>query len=78
MAREKRYPPMGFPDRLNTAIHDKNYSRKYVAMRVGLERKSIYTYVWGDSMPDVLTLARLCKLLDVSADYLLFGEEAKQ
>ena len=49
-----------------------------IGRRIGFERKSVSAWINGDYAPNVLALARLCKLFRVSADYLLFGEEDKK
>lgn len=46
-----------------------------LASMIGKERKVIYSYLYGDTTPDALTLARLCVALDISADWLLFGKD---
>lgn len=63
----------GFADRLRDEMYDKNITQVELSERIGMERKSIGKYVNGESTPNCLFLARICKYLDVSADYLLFG-----
>lgn len=64
---------IGFADRLNQAMYDRDVNATQLAKLVGMERKTVYSWQWGDSMPNSLILARICKVLGVSADYLLFG-----
>lgn len=64
---------IGFADRLNQAMYDRDMNASQLAKLVGMERKTVYSWQWGDSMPNSLILARICKVLGVSADYLLFG-----
>lgn len=64
----------GFADRLSKLMHDRNISGKRLADLIGMERKAVYMWTNGYSMPNSLILARICKVLNVSADYLLFGE----
>lgn len=66
---------VGFSDRLNQILYDRNISAQKLAKLVGMERKTVYTWTNGYSMPNSLILARICKVLNVSADYLLFGEK---
>lgn len=73
MAKVKRYPPTGFPERLNQAIYDRGLTKAGVAREIGVDRKSIILYTYGESTPDVTVLRRLCTVLNVSADYLIFG-----
>lgn len=65
---------VGFADRLAKTMHDKEINNTQLAYKIGMERKSVSYWVNGYSMPNSLILARICKVLDVSADYLLFGE----
>lgn len=74
MAKVKRYPPAGFPERLDQAIYDRGLTKAGVAREIGVDRKSIISYTYGDSTPDVDILRRLCTVLSVSADYLIFGK----
>lgn len=67
---------IGFSDRLARAIYDSGLTCTEIANRVGCERKSIYAYRDNESNPDVFTVASLCCVLGVSADYLLFGKKA--
>lgn len=65
---------VGFADRLNEAISDIGMSQKQLAEMIGMERKTVSMWVNGYLMPNSLILARMCKVLNVSADYLLFGK----
>ena len=65
---------VGFADRLNEAISDIGMPQKQLAENIGMERKAVSMWVNGYSMPNSLILARICKVLNVSADYLLFGK----
>ena len=78
MAKQHYNQTIGFADRLNQAMYDKDMSGVQLAKLVGMERKSVYSWQWGYSMPNSLILARICKALDVSADYLLFGSGGGQ
>lgn len=66
---------VGFADRLENEIFRNGISKKKLAEMVGVDRRTIYEYCWGSIMPNALTLAKICKALNVSADYLLFGEK---
>ena len=63
----------GFPERLTLAIEDAEVSTRQLCDCTRKDRKTIYAYKNGDTSPDALTLARMCCLLRVSADWLLFG-----
>ena len=67
----------GFPERLTLAIEDAEVSTRQLCDCTGKERKTIYAYKNGYTSPDALTLARMCCLLRVSADWLLFGKKKK-
>lgn len=64
----------GFSERLKSEMENKKMTRKTLAERICMERKSVYSWVDGYSMPNALILAKICKVLNVSADYLLFGK----
>lgn len=68
---------VGFADRLQQAIYDKEISKKKLAELIGCDRRSVYEWCWGNTMPNSLLLARMCKVLNVSVDYLLFGERGQ-
>ena len=74
MAKKHYNQTVGFADRLNKAISDIGMSQKQLAEKIGMERKAVSMWANGYSMPNSLILARICKVLNVSADYLLFGE----
>lgn len=65
----------GFPDRLAEAIKTSGLTCAQISKIVGRNRKMIYDYKNGHHSPDAVVLAKLCKLLNVSADWLLFGEK---
>lgn len=67
---------IGFADRLSRAIYESGLNCTEIANRVGCDRKSIYSYRDNESNPDVFVVAKLCCVLGVSADYLLFGKKA--
>lgn len=66
---------VGFADRLVKAMYDNKVNNKQLAERIGMERKAVSMWVNCYSIPNSLILARICKVLNVSADYLLFGEK---
>lgn len=75
MAKKHYNQTVGFADRLNEAISDIGMPQKQLAEKTGMERKAVSMWVNGYSMPNSLILARIYKVLNVSADYLLFGEK---
>lgn len=65
----------GFPERLNKAIGKADLSIYDICQRSGIGRTTIYNWLNGISCPNIIYLAQLCKVLNVSADYLLFGKK---
>ena len=59
----------GLWERINAEIQKQNRTKKDVAEQCGFDRKTLYGY-HNLSLPN---LAKLCKELNVSADYILFG-----
>ena len=78
MAKKHCNQTIGFAERLEQLLYDKNLSKKELGELIGVERKTVYSWLWGDTMPNSLYLARICKVLKISAEYLLFGEERGQ
>jgi transcriptional regulator with XRE-family HTH domain len=76
MAKLKHYLiNNGYLRRLNDAYILSGFNAVELGKIIKKERKTIYSYLHGDTTPDALTLARLCAALDISADWLLFGKE---
>lgn len=62
----------GFGDRLKGAIKKKNINYVQLSKRTGIDRKTIMNYCNNQSSPTGCAyLMRLCRELNVSADYLL-------
>lgn len=61
----------GLWDRINNEIYRQNKTKKGIAERCGFERRNMYGYN-NLALPN---FALLCKELNVSADYLLFGKK---
>ena len=61
----------GLWDRINDEIYRQNKTKKEIAERCGFERKNLCGY----DNPSLPVFALLCKELNVSADYLLFGKK---
>lgn len=77
MAKKHYNQTIGFADRLSSSMMHKHINNTQLAEMIGMERKSVSLWVNGYSMPNSLILAKMCKVLDISADYLLFGEKEK-
>lgn len=74
---KRNYPPEGFVDRLNEVINKSGLRMIEIRRRVNISDSRLYGYVNGEITPSLMILARLCVVLNTSADYLLFGEEKK-
>lgn len=73
MASVKHYPPEGFTKRLHQAWIDSDMEITQLSNITGISRSSVYAYIIDGCVPNATALASMCKALDVSADYLLFG-----
>lgn len=67
--------PEGMPERINDCICKSGLYCTEVAKLLGVERKAIYNYRTGETVPNATIIARMCNLFNVSADYLIFGVE---
>ena len=63
----------GFPERLVEAMEASDMNCVELGKLIQRDRKAIYMYRNGDVAPDVLTVARMCAVLHISADWLLVG-----
>lgn len=52
-------------------------SRKTLAELCGLSKNMIGRYERGERIPDINTLANICDVFDVSADYLI-GRDGRE
>lgn len=57
--------------RLRESIKNATLTQKEIAKAVNVSPQTISKYMKLDIFPALDTLAKLCKLLDVSADYIL-------
>lgn len=57
--------------RLRECIKNSGISQKVIAQEIGVSPQTVSKYMKQDIFPALDTLAKLCKLLDVSADYIL-------
>lgn len=72
---KRKYEFKEFAERLALAIYNSGKSQLEVGKACGLTKNSIYQYTDGTSLPNAYVLAVLCAVLNVSADYLLFGDK---
>ena len=51
--------------------HEEEYTQREIAAATGVSAQTVSRYMTDDIFPALDTLARLCEVLDVSADYML-------
>ncbi len=57
--------------RLRTSIKQCGIEQKEIARLIGVSPQTVSKYMCKDIFPALDTLAKLCKIIDVSADYIL-------
>ena len=57
--------------RLRESIRHSTLSQKEIAKSINVSPQTVSKYMKQNIFPALETLAKLCKLLDVSADYIL-------
>ena len=62
-------------NRLRTAIKISGMHQKDIAKQIGVSAQTVSKYMKDNIFPALDTFAKLCKVLDVSADYILGIEE---
>ncbi len=58
-------------ENLRDAIKNSTIPKKVLAEKLGVNPSTISKYLHEDKFPSIDTLANLCQILDVSADYIL-------
>jgi len=71
----KQYQPEEFSTRLHEAYIKSGLEITEISKRTKIARSSVYGYMYYGVTPNITALAKLSTLLNVSADYLLFGKE---
>lgn len=69
------YPPEGYAERLADAVLQSGKTITELANEAEISRSGMYGYIYNGNCPNITTFARICKSLNVSADWLLFGKE---
>ena len=78
MNEKKVYTVYGFPERLHSLIYSGyEWNPTTLAKAIGLNRKSIYRWLNGESAPNIVYFMRLCDIFHVSADWLIYGRGNK-
>ncbi|MDD7214267.1 MAG: helix-turn-helix transcriptional regulator [Clostridia bacterium] len=57
--------------RLREIIKDSQYTQRDIAKAIGVSAQTVSKYMKKNVFPALDTLAKLCNLLEVSADYVL-------
>ena len=57
--------------RLRECISRSGFSQKAIAAQIGVSPQTVSKYMCEDIFPALATFAKLCKTLDVTADYIL-------
>lgn len=65
---------MNFNERLVCARKEKGFSQESLGEKLGLSRQAISKWETGESKPDLDNLIALCEQLDISIEYLCFGQ----
>lgn len=57
--------------RLRECIKNSHFSQREIAKSIGVSPQTVSKYMKQNIFPALDTLAKLCKLLEVSSDYIL-------
>jgi transcriptional regulator with XRE-family HTH domain len=60
-----------FAIRLKELRNEKNFTQRKIAELMNVSQVSYLHWEQGKTQPDIENIIKLCKLFDVSADYLL-------
>lgn len=74
MAKPSNLFVEGLWERINQEIYNQHRTKASIATQCGFDRRNICGYDDKGTNLHLVYFARLCKALNVSADYLLFGE----
>ena len=65
-------------DRITAARKLAGLTQEQLGELLGVTRQAVSKWESGQTVPDAVTVARLCKALHVSADYVLLGKELEE
>ena len=65
-------------ERIRQLRSGKGMSQEQLAEALHISRQAVSKWETGESVPDTERVMLLCRVLDISADYLLFGKENEQ
>ena len=59
---------MNFEEKLRTYRKEKNISQEQLAEKIGVTRQAVSRWETGKSLPDIHTLHKISKILDISIE----------
>ena len=65
-------------DRIAAARKLAGLTQEQLGERLGVTRQAVSKWESGQTVPDAVTVGRLCEVLHVSADYVLLGKEPEE
>lgn len=65
-------------ERIAVVRKAKGLTQEQMGELVGVSRQAVSKWESGQTVPDALTVAKLCQVLDMSADYVLLGKEPEE
>lgn len=69
---------MSFKDRLRKEIENRGFLIKEMSAKVGISNSTFLSYIDARGvLPNIETGVKIAKILDVSAEYLVTGEDEK-
>lgn len=71
--KKKQYPYHEIGERLSDLMYERNITDQELANRIGKERKTICSYRHNESEMGVVTLMKICSVLNTTPNYLLYG-----
>lgn len=69
---------MELKDRIAAVRKTAGLTQEQLGELVGVSRQAVSKWEAGQTIPDAVTIARLCEALHVSADYVLLGREPEE
>ncbi len=68
---------MGFPERLQSIIEERQISKYKIAKAIDISASTVSNYLKGKTKPDSTKLTVLSRLLGVNKEWLQTGEGSK-
>ena len=73
---KKKSNETAFSKRLKELRQSKHYTQENISEKLNMDSKSYGKYERGETLPPIDRLKDICEVLNVSADYLVFGKTA--